>query len=69
MKLIKNVFDSKQKRALISGVTDSFEAVRPGLRDVTFVTIEEVNEHEWGIGGKAIGANDVEAHARHNLEG
>jgi hypothetical protein len=37
----------------------------PGLRDVTFVTIEEANA--WVIGGRAITAEKVAAHAENNL--
>jgi phenylpyruvate tautomerase PptA (4-oxalocrotonate tautomerase family) len=40
--------------------------VYPGLRDVTFVTVEEVKEGDWGIGGMPITAAKVEAHAGKN---
>ena len=64
VKLVRNAFDAKQKQELISKLTDAVESVYPGLRDVTFVTIEEVNEADWGIGGKLLTANDVADHAR-----
>ena len=68
-KLVQNVFDSNQKRALISKLTDAVESVYPGLRDVTFVTIEEIKEGDWGIGGNPIAEKEVAAHAKKNLEG
>ena len=69
VKIIENVFDSAQKTELISKLTDTVESIYPGLRDVTFVTIEEVKEGDWGIGGKSINAMMVEDHAKKNLKG
>ena len=68
VKLIENVFNSEQKTELISKLTDTVESIYPGLRDVTFVTIEEVKEGDWGIGGKAINCPMVQDHARKALE-
>lgn len=69
VKLVENELGSKQKQDLIAKLTDAVEAVTPGLRDVTWVTIEEVKERHWGIGGQAITLDDVRAHAKKNLEG
>lgn len=44
------------------------EAVYPGLRDVTFVTIEEVKDGDWGIGVQSITARKVAAHSEKNLK-
>lgn len=68
VKIIQNVFDVEQKTDLIAKLTDTVESVYPGLRDVTFVTIEEVNEGDWGIGGKSINAPMVQEHAKKALE-
>ena len=65
VKLVHGVFRTEQKQQLLSKLTDAVEAVYPGLRDVTFVTIEEVND--WGIGGQPITAQKVAAHAEKNL--
>ena len=67
--LVENVFDANQKRALISKLTDAVESVYPGLRDVTFVTIEEIKEGDWGIGGNPITEKAVASHAQKNLSG
>lgn len=66
VKLIEGVFEKEQKRKLIGKLTDALEEVYPGLRDATFVTIEEVKEEQWGIGGQPMTAAMVEAHAKKN---
>lgn len=66
VKLVEGALRTDQKRQLISKLTDAVESVYPGLRDVTFVTIEEVNE--WGIGGQPVTADKVAAHAEKNLK-
>lgn len=66
VKLVEGVLRTEQKHQLLSKLTDAVEAVYPGLRDVTFVTIEEVSD--WGIGGQAITAQKVAAHAEKNLK-
>ena len=68
VKLIEGVLRTDQKQALLSKLTDAVESVYPGLRDVTFVTIEEVRDGEWGIGGQSITAQKVAAHAQKNLQ-
>jgi 4-oxalocrotonate tautomerase len=68
VKLVENVFSDEQKRELLPRLTDAIEAVYPGIRDVTFVTIEEIRESEWGLGGQPVTAEKVVDHARQNLE-
>ena len=68
VKLVEGVFQTDQKRELISKLTDAVEGVYSGLRDVTFVTIEEVKEGDWGIGGQSITASKVAAHAEKNAK-
>lgn len=65
VKLVEGAFRPEQKKQLLSKLTDAVESVYPGLRDVTFITIEEVAD--WGIGGQSITAEKVAAHADHNL--
>lgn len=66
VKLVEGALRTEQKHQLVSKLTDAVEAVYPGLRDVTFVTIEEVRD--WGIGGQVINAQKVAAHAEKNLK-
>lgn len=64
VKLVEGAFDAAQKRELLERVTDAVESVYPGLRDVTFVTIEEVAGGAWSIGGKPVTREVVAEHAR-----
>ena len=64
VKLVENAFDAGQQEQLISKLTDAVESIYPGLRDVTFVTVEEIKEKSWGIGGNPITAEKVAEHAK-----
>jgi 4-oxalocrotonate tautomerase len=60
VKLIKGVFDREQKHEMITRLTDAMVAIEgEGLRGVTWVTIEEVEGGDWGIGGQPLQASDV----------
>jgi 4-oxalocrotonate tautomerase len=60
VKLIKGVFDQDQKHQMITKLTDAMVAIEgEGLRGVTWVTIEEVEGGDWGIGGQPLQASDV----------
>lgn len=65
VKLVEGAFQTHQKHELLAKLTDAVESVYPGLRDVTFITIEDVSA--WGIGGQPITAQKVAAHAESNL--
>jgi len=67
VKLVEGAFRTEQKHELLTKLTDAVESIYPGLRDVTFVTIEEVKDGDWGIGGQSITAQKVAAHAQKNL--
>ena len=60
VKVIKGVFDSSQKQDMISQLTETMVSIEgEALRGVTWVTIEEVESGDWGIGGNAITAQYV----------
>ncbi|MGH8047233.1 MAG: tautomerase family protein [Chthoniobacterales bacterium] len=60
VRIIENVFTPEQKGEIIQKITDAMVAVEgEALREVTWVTIEEVREGSWGIGGHALHASDV----------
>ena len=60
--LIKNVFSPQQKQALIEKVTEAMIAVEgEAMRGVTWVRIQEIQQGDWGIGGKTLTAKDVHA--------
>ena len=50
----------EQSEGLINKITDAVvEVTSEKLRDVTWVIIEEVKSGHWGVGGNAIGLDDV----------
>jgi len=60
--LIKDVFTPTQKREIIERVTEAMIAVEgEALRPVTWVRIMEVNQGEWGVGGRLLDAAAVHA--------
>ena len=62
IQLIKGAFSSEQKKEMIGKVTDTMVRIEgEAMRGVTWVRIQELASGEWGIGGKAITANDVKA--------
>ena len=63
--VIKDVFTPKQKQELIAKVTEAMVEVEgEALRGVTWVRVQEVEQGDWAIGGKALRAADVHALAR-----
>ena len=59
-----NVFEDElsqeQSRELIDKITDVVtETTSEKLRDVTWVIINEVKDGHWGVGGNALGLDDV----------
>ena len=53
IKVIEGVFSREQKDQLIDKVTEAMiEVEGEAMRDLTWVTIEEVKTGDWAIGGK-----------------
>ena len=62
VKLIENVFTPKQKRQIITKLTDAMVSIEgENMQPVTWVVIEEVRSGELGIGAKALTTADVHA--------
>jgi 4-oxalocrotonate tautomerase len=60
--VIKDVFTPTQKKDLIAKITDAMIAVEgESMRPVTWVRINEFEQGDWAIGGKALRATDVHA--------
>ena len=54
----------EQKQELMRKVTDAIVSVEgEGLRQVTWVTIEDVQPGAWGVGGMPVTADDLRAMA------
>ena len=53
IKVIEGVFSDQQKADLIHKVTEAMVEVEgEAMRDLTWVTIEEVKQGDWAIGGR-----------------
>jgi 4-oxalocrotonate tautomerase len=60
--LIKDVFTPRQKQELIAKVTAAMIDVEgENMRAVTWVRINEFEQGDWAIGGRALRASDVQA--------
>ena len=65
VKVIEGVFSDSQKKAMIEKVTDAMVSIEgENMRQVTWVTIEDVKSGEWGIGGKALTTEAVQSAGR-----
>ena len=62
IEVIKDVFTANQKRDMIEKVTNAMVAIEgEALRGVTWVRVQEIQQGDWGIGGKTLSAADVHA--------
>jgi 4-oxalocrotonate tautomerase len=60
VKLIGDVFTAEQKKEMIDRLTDAMVSIEgENMRQVTWVTIEEVRSGDWGIAGMALTTDDV----------
>jgi 4-oxalocrotonate tautomerase len=67
IEVIKDVFAPSQKRDLIERVTDAVVSVEgEAMRGVTWVRVQEIEQGDWGIGGKTLTAADIHALAKAN---
>ena len=64
IEVIADVFTPTQKQDMIQKVTDAMVAIEgEALRGVTWVRVQEIQQGDWGIGGKTLTAGDVKAMA------
>ena len=62
VKLIKGVFTPEQKQEIIAKVTDTMVGIEgESMRQVTWVTVDEVESGDWGMGGHCLTTQDVKA--------
>ena len=60
IKVFEKELSTEQTGELISRVTDAVTSVTSEkLRDVTWVIVNEVPSGNWGVGGAALGLEDV----------
>ena len=59
---IKGVFTPEMKTQVIEKLTDAMVSIEgENLRGVTWVTINEIDSGDWGIGGQTLTADYVRA--------
>lgn len=62
IQVLAGVFSAAQKQDMIRKVTDTMVAIEgETMRGVTWVRVIDVPSGQWGIGGKALSADDVKA--------
>lgn len=60
VKVFEQELSEEQAKELISRITDAVTSVTSEkLRDVTWVIVNEVRSGNWGVGGNALGLEDV----------
>jgi 4-oxalocrotonate tautomerase len=60
VKLIKGVFSPDEKQQMIQKLTETMVGIEgENMRQVTWVTIDEVESGDWGIGGHCLTTGDV----------
>ena len=62
IKVFEGEFDQEQTRKVIEAVTNTLVSFSgEALRGATWVVVQEVKSGNWGVGGKALGLEDVRA--------
>ena len=60
VKVFEDELSQEQSKDLLNKITDAVaEVTSENLRDVTWVIIDEVKSGHWGVGGNALGLEDV----------
>jgi 4-oxalocrotonate tautomerase len=60
VKAFEDELTAEQTKELIQKITDAVTTVTSEkLRDVIWVIINQVKSRNWGVGGKALGLQDV----------
>lgn len=54
IEVIRDGITREQKRTLIKGITDLITDVLNKDPQLTYVVIEEINQDNWGFGGKTV---------------
>jgi 4-oxalocrotonate tautomerase len=63
--VIEGVFTALQRREIVERLTDAMVAIEgENMRQTIWCIVQEVASGEWGVGGRALTADDVKALAR-----
>lgn len=60
LKILKNQVTLEKKKALISGLTDLIVNIMGRDRELTVITVDELEEYQWAIGGVTLDEDDSE---------
>ena len=61
-KFFEGELSEAQMQEVIEKVTDVLVSLSgEGLREATWVVVQEVKSGHWGVGGKALGLDDIRA--------
>jgi 4-oxalocrotonate tautomerase len=62
VKVIKGVFSADEKQEIIGKLTETMVGIEgEAMRGVTWVTIDEVESGDWGIGGQCLTTEAVKS--------
>lgn len=65
VKVLAGVFSDAQKQSMIDGITDTIVRIGgDGIRPNVQVLVEDIQSGMWGIGGKKLTIEEVEARRR-----
>lgn len=60
LKLVKNQVTLEKKKELITGITDLIVNIMGRERELTVITVDELDESQWAIGGVTLDENTSE---------
>lgn len=60
LKLVKSQVSSEQKANLVEGITDLVVEIMGRDRNFTIITVDELEESQWSIGGKLLSEENRE---------
>ncbi len=56
VKVIEGVFSNEQKTQLVEKISEAMiEVSGEGMRDKTWVVVEDIKSGDWAIGGRPVG--------------
>ncbi len=62
VKVLEGVFSAEQKQHMVEELTTAMVGIEgENMRGVTTVIVEEIRSGSWGIGGRALTTQDVQA--------
>ena len=60
VKMVEGVWSAQQKRQMIEKLTEAMVSIEgEGMRNVTWVVLEEVSSGDWGIAGRQLTTENV----------